>query len=391
MKEWMGQRIGELYPKLVETRRDLHRHPELGFEEVRTSKVVADWLRELGLEVETGIAKTGVVGRLRGAKSGKTVALRADMDALPIQDLKTCDYASTVPGVMHACGHDAHTTIVLGAATLLSELRDQLAGDVLFIFQPAEEGPGGAAPMIEAGVLDGVDMAFGIHMAPVAPAGIVAVSPGPAMASADEFTLTIRGKGGHGAYPHMAIDAIPIAAQVVTALQQVVSRAVDPTQTAVLSIGTIRGGTKSNVIADAVELTGTVRTFDPLLREEMPKRIESIASGIAASFGASAELDYQFKYPVLVNDREAVSLMRKVCIDMFGAARVLDAPPQMSGEDFAYFLQKVPGCFTFLGCKHPQPLVESYNVHHPAFDIDERVLPLGVQVLVAGVLAYLND
>ncbi|ARU61323.1 hypothetical protein CBW65_10175 [Tumebacillus avium] len=390
MKELIAQRLQELYPKLVETRRDLHRHPELGFQEVRTSGIVAEWLRGLGLEVETGIAQTGVVGRLRGGRPGKTVALRADMDALPIQDLKTCDYASQVPGKMHACGHDAHTTIVLGAATLLSELREQIAGDVLFIFQPAEEGPGGAAPMIEAGVLEGVDMAFGIHMAPIAPVGIVAVSPGPVMASADEFRLTIRGKGGHAAYPHMALDVIPVAAQVVTALQQIVSRAVDPTKTAVLTIGTIQGGTKSNVIADSVELTGTVRTFDPLLREELPKRIESIVSGIAAGFGASYELDYQFKYPVLINHGEAAQLMREVGVELFGEGRVLDVPPQMTGEDFAYFLQKVPGCFTFLGCKHPEPLVADYNVHHPAFDIDERVLPLGVQLLTAGVLTYLS-
>ncbi|ASS76634.1 hypothetical protein CIG75_17775 [Tumebacillus algifaecis] len=389
MKVLLEKRLSELYPRLVATRRDLHQHPELGFEEVRTSKIIAEWLTDLGLEVRTGIAKTGVVGRLRGAKQGKTVALRADMDALPIQDLKSCEYASKVPGKMHACGHDAHTTIVLGAATLLAELREELTGDVLFIFQPAEEGPGGAAPMIAEGVLEGVDMVFGIHMAPVAPAGIVAVSPGPAMASADEFTLRIKGTGGHAAYPHLALDAIPVAAQVVTALQQIVSRAVDPTQTAVLSIGTIQGGTKANVIADVVEMTGTVRTFDPLLREELPKRIESIASSIAAGFGASCELDYQFKYPVLINHPEATKLMREVAAEQFGAGRVLDAPPQMSGEDFAYFLQQVPGCFTFLGCKHPEPLVDSYNVHHPAFDIDERVLPIGVQLLTAGVLTYL--
>jgi amidohydrolase len=390
MRDRIAKRLAELYPRLVETRRDLHRHPELGFEEVRTSKKVSDWLKELGLEVQTGIAKTGVVGRLRGAKPGKTVLLRADMDALPIQDMKKCDYASTVPGKMHACGHDAHTTIVLGAATLLSELREQLAGEVRFLFQPAEEGPGGALPMMEEGVLEGVDIAFGVHMAPVAPAGFMAVSAGPVMASADEFSLTIRGRGGHGAYPHLAVDAIPIAAQVVTALQQIVSRTVDPAQTAVLSIGTIQGGSKRNIIADRVELTGTVRTFDPLLREEMPKRIESIVRGITEGFGASFELDYQYRYPVLINHKEAVAHMRAVGVELFGEGRVLDAPPQMSGEDFAYFLQKVPGCFVFLGCKHPNPLVDNCNVHHPAFDIDERVLAFGVELLTYGTLSYLS-
>ncbi|MBL0389333.1 amidohydrolase [Tumebacillus sp. ITR2] len=390
LRDQIASRIRDLHPQLVERRRDFHQHPELGFQEFRTSKIVADWLTELGLEVRTGVAKTGVVARLRGGKPGKTIALRADMDALPIQDVKTCDYKSTVPGTMHACGHDAHTTMVLGAATVLSELRDQLEGDVVFLFQPAEEGPGGAEPMIAEGALDGVDFILGQHMAPVYPAGYMAVAEREAMAAADEFTLRILGTGGHGAYPHMTVDALQISAQVITALQAVVSRQVDPLQSAVLTIGTINGGYRYNVIADVIEMTGTVRTFDGLLREEIPKRMEQIIDGITKAYGASYELDYQFHYPAVLNHKSAVDLMRSVATDVLGRERVLEAPPSMGGEDFAYFLQKVPGCFYWLGCKHPDPVHVGYNIHHPGFDIEEESLFYGVQLMVEGTLAYLK-
>ncbi|MGZ4163955.1 MAG: M20 metallopeptidase family protein [Tumebacillaceae bacterium] len=391
MRERIAKRIAEIQPKLVERRRDFHQHPELGFEEVRTSGIVAEWLTDLGLEVQTGIAVTGVVARLRGARPGKTVALRADMDALPIQDIKTCEYASKVEGKMHACGHDVHTTMLLGAATVLSELRDELEGDILFIFQPAEEGLGGGARMIEEGVLDGVDFILGQHMAPVAPAGVVAMAAGPSMAGADEFTLKIKGRGGHGAYPHMTVDAIQIAGQVITALQAIISRTVDAAETAVLSIGTIHGGYNSNVIADNVEMTGTVRTFNNLLREEIPRKIEAIVAGITSGYGATYELDYKYICPPLINDKDAAALVRRVAVDLYGPQRVLEAPPQMVGEDFAYMLQKVPGCFFFTGCKHPNPVQEGYNVHHPGFDIDENAMYFGVQMLVESAMAYLAE
>ncbi|HEU4962590.1 MAG TPA: amidohydrolase [Bacilli bacterium] len=391
MRDRIAQRVRALHPQLIEQRRDFHRHPELAFQEYRTSQVVAEWLMKLGLEVHTGIAQTGVVAKLYGARPGRTVALRADMDALPIQDAKSCLYASTVEGVMHACGHDAHTTMVLGAATVISELREELTGNVVFLFQPAEEGPGGAAPMIAEGALDGVDFILGQHLSPTLPVGYVGLTEGPAMAAVDEFQLKIRGVGGHGAYPHLAVDAVQIAAQVISALQGIVSRAVDPLQAAVLTIGTIQGGYGTNVIADLVEMTGTVRTFDGLLREELPKRMEAIIHGVTSGYGASYEFAYDFGYPALVNPRVGVDLMRQVATDLLGRQHVLDVPPSMGGEDFAYFLQKIPGCFSWIGCKHPQPLQEGYNLHHPGFDIDEEVLAVGTQLLVEGALAYLRQ
>lgn len=388
MREKIAKLTRELHPKLVERRRDFHRHPELSFEEYRTAGIVADWCRELGLEVQTGVAKTGVVARLRGAYPGKTVALRADMDALPIQDIKTCEYKSTIDGKMHACGHDAHTTMVLGAASVLSALKDELAGDVVFIFQPAEEGPGGAEPMIAEGALEGVDFILGQHMAPVLPVGTIGVSNGPAMAAPDEFFLKVKGVGGHGAYPHMTVDAVQIAAQVVTGLQAVVARQVDPLQAAVLTIGSIHGGVRTNVIADLVEMKGTVRTFDPFLREEMPRRMEAIINGITSGYGASYEFEYKKMYPALINPQEGYDLVKEFGNDVLGQGKVIDLPPSMGGEDFAYFLQKVPGCFYWLGCKHPQPIYEGYNIHHPGFDIDEESLFVGVRLLVEGTLAY---
>jgi len=391
MREQIAERIRVLHPQLVERRRDFHRHPELAFQEVRTSGIVAEWLQALGLEVRTGVAQTGVVATLRGAKPGPTVALRADMDALPIQDVKNCDYKSTVDGKMHACGHDAHTTMLLGAASVLAGLREELAGNVVFLFQPAEEGPGGAEPMIAEGALEGVDFILGQHMAPTMPAGMIGVCEGPAMAAPDEFKLVIKGVSGHGAYPHISVDAIPLTAQVITALQTIVSRTVDPLQSAVLSIGTINGGYGFNVIADRVELTGTVRTFDGLLREAIPQRMEAIIKGVTAAFGGSYELEYIYRYPPLINDAAACELVRRVGREVLGDDRVIDAPPSMGGEDFAYFLEKVPGCFYWLGCKHPQPVHEGYNLHHAGFDLDEEALFFGTQMLVEGTLAYLKE
>jgi amidohydrolase len=381
----LRERIDALYPSLVEVRRDLHRHPELGYEEIRTSRRIHEWLSRLGLEVRQGVARTGVVARLRGARPGRTVALRADMDALPIQDVKTCDYASTVPGKMHACGHDAHVAMALGSATILAELRDTLEGDVVFLFQPAEEGPGGAEAMIADGALDGVDFILGQHMLPLYPAGQLALSEGAALAAVDEFIIRIRGRGGHGGYPHLTVDTIPIAAQLVGALQTVVSRTVDPHQPAVLSIGMIQGGYNFNVIADVTMLKGTVRTFDPALRLEIRKRIETLVDGIVRTFGAQHELDYIHHYAPTINPPEGVSMMKQVAGEVLGAENVHVIPPSMGGEDFGYFLRRVPGCFYWLGCKHPEARQE-YNIHHPGFDIDERALAYGVQLYVEGVL-----
>jgi amidohydrolase len=403
MRDRILARLKELHPALVERRRDLHRHPELAFQEHRTSKIVEDWLRGLGIpaaDIRTGVAKTGVVARIRGRGNGlgtrRTIALRADMDGLPIEDAKAGKpevgaYASTVPGRMHACGHDGHVTMALGAATVLSELKDELPGDVVMIFQPAEEGVGGAEPMIEEGVLDGVDFILGQHMLPLYPAGDVVVSEGPAMAAADFFTLRVRGTGGHGAYPHLAVDAIQIAAQIVTALQSIVARSVDPLQAAVVSIGTIHGGYNFNVIADVVEMKGTVRTFDATLRDAIPARIEALAKGVAESFGGKAELEYKRHYPATINHDVGVSLLREVAGEALGQEHVRVVAPSMGGEDFSYYLQKIPGCFYFVGCRAEAPLDPKYNLHHPAFDIDERVLSVGARVFVDGAMKYLAE
>ncbi len=393
MRERVRARIEELHPQIVERRRDLHRHPELGFEERRTAGIVAEWLGALGLEVRAGVAGTGVVGRLRGlaTSSGarRTIALRADMDALPVQDKKRGPLASEVAGKMHACGHDAHTAMLLGAASVLAELRDELPGDVVFLFQPAEEGPGGAEPMIAAGALDGVDMILGQHCQPSLPVGEIGVSRGAALAATDAFELTIHGVGGHGAYPHLATDAIVVAAQVVMALQTIVARNLDPLASAVVTIGTIHGGYNFNVIADVVELRGTVRTLDPHLRDAMPARIEAIAAGVCAAHGARHELEYHRKYPPTINHEVGVALVRRVAGEVLGAANVRELPPSMGGEDFAYYLQEVPGCFYWLGARHPHPEQEGYALHSPHFDIDEEALKVGVQLLVEGALEHL--
>lgn len=393
MRERIAARVRELQPSMIERRRDLHRHPELAFEERRTSGIVAEELKKLGIETRAGVARTGVVGRIRGKGKGKTIALRADMDALPIQDAKVgrVDYASETPNKMHACGHDAHVTMLLGAATVLSEMRDDLAGDVVLLFQPAEEGVGGAEPMIAEGALDGVDFILGQHMMPLHPSGDITVTTGATMAAADAFVLRIFGRGGHGAYPHVSVDAVQIAAQVVTALQAVVARTVDPLQSAVLSIGTIHGGYNFNVIADVVEMKGTVRTFDPSLREAIPKRIETIARGIAEAFGGRAELEYKFHYPPVVNPEEGVAFLRAMASDVLGQEHVRLVAPSMGGEDFSYFLQKIPGCFYFVGCRAERPLDDRYNLHHPAFDLDERGLMVGARLYAEGAMRWLEQ
>jgi len=389
MTDPVAASVRAVVPRVIEQRRDFHRHPELGFEEVRTSGKVVEWCKALGLETANGIGRTGVIARLRGARPGKTVALRADMDALPIQEANQHDFQSTVPGKMHACGHDAHTAMLLGVASALTEHRDRIAGEVRFLFQPAEEGLGGAVPMIDAGALEGVDLVLGQHMGPTHPTGVIAVSQGPAMAATDFFTLKILGRGGHGAYPHLAIDTIPVAAQVIGALQTIVSRTVDPLQAAVVTIGTIKGGFRSNVIAPEVEMTGTVRTFDQGLRESMPLTIERIVRGIVDAHGARHVLDYTMNYPSVINDDDATQLLKAAAAEIVGQDHVKVIPPSMGGEDFAYYAERVPACFYWLGCRHPG-LAESPNIHSPDFDLDEDSLEIGMRVMARAALRFLG-
>ena len=387
------ERVQELSADLIALRRQLHERPELGFEEFETSRIVAERLRALGLEVRTGIAGTGVVALLRGARPGRTVLLRADMDALPIEEENEVSYRSHVAGVMHACGHDGHTAGLLTAATILSERRDRFAGTIVFCFQPCEEQPpGGAKPMIEAGILDdpAVDACFGLHLWQTLPVGTIGIVPGPAMANSDRFTITIQGRGGHAAQPHLTVDATVVASQIVVALQTIVARNVSPLQSAVVTIGSLRAGTVSNVIADSAELKGTIRTFDPDLRASLPRRVEAIARGIAEAMGASIEWDFLQGYPACVNDVAMASLAREVAAGIVGAEHVVQPDPTMGGEDFAYFLEQRPGCYWFVGTRNEERGLV-FGHHHPRFDIDETALPIAVESLVAVALRFLRD
>ena len=384
----------ELGPQVVADRRYLHQHPELGMQEENTARFVAEKLRALGLETTTGIAKTGVVGLLHGGKGpGKTVLLRADMDALPIDELNDVPYKSRTPGVMHACGHDSHTAILLGVATLLAERREEFGGTVKFVFQPSEEmPPGGAKPMIEEGVLENphVDAAFGIHIGQDLPVGTIGVCTGPTNAASDGFVATIKGSGGHAARPHGCVDPIVVAAQCIGALQTLVSREVNPLRQAVITVGSLHAGTVSNIIPEEAIMKATVRTFDEEVRQNLAERIPALIKGIASAMRAEADVQYRFGYPALVNDPAMTDLVREVAREVVGPGRVVEREPGMGGEDMAYFLQHVPGCFFRIGSRNPaRGLV--YGHHHPRFDIDdEGALPVGVAAIAAVALRYLN-
>lgn len=377
--------VDEFLPTLIALRRQIHRHPELGFQEHRTAALIASTLTALGISPCSGVAGTGVTAVLAG-QAGPTVAIRADMDALPIQEQNAVPYASTVPNVMHACGHDGHVATVLGAAMVLSKLAP-LPGTVKFIFQPAEEGPGGARPMIEAGVLQhpAVEAIFGLHLTNALPVGRIGVCYGQTCAATDEIKITVLGKGGHGAHPHQAVDAIVAAAQVVASLQTIASRQVDPLESVVVTIGTIAGGYANNVIADKVELHGTVRTLNEAVRTAMPEKIERIVRNVSAAYGADCRFEYLHGYPSLVNDQALTGLLESSAVKAIGRDNVVPYPPSMGGEDFAYFARAVPATFFRLGsgsaiCTHPG--------HHPRFDFAEEALGVGATVLVQAVLDY---
>ncbi|MBI2874553.1 MAG: amidohydrolase [Firmicutes bacterium] len=365
-------------------------HPETGFNELRTAEIVARVLRSLGFSVREKVALTGVVGILEGGCPGRTVALRADMDALPIQDVKEVPYRSTVRGVAHACGHDAHVAMLLGAAVILSRFRSELPGRFVLIFQPAEEGPGGALPMLEEGVLDHhrAEGIVALHVYNHLPAGHVGVRYGLSNAAVDNVQLEIMGSGGHGAAPHQGVDAVLLAARVVCALQTIVSRRVDPLDPVVLSIGTINGGYRENVLADRVSMTGTIRTLNEATRELLPGWIDDLVRGVAVSGGGDCRLEIKRSYPALRNDPALTSLVESTALEYFDSqglpgsdmVRVLEHP-SMGAEDFAYFADRVPGCFFRLGTS---PLDRpAHPGHHPAFDIDESALPVGSALLTA--------
>jgi amidohydrolase len=387
--------IDELVPDLVALRRDLHEHPELAFEEVRTSGIVAQRLHNLGLEVQAGIAKTGVVGLLRGGASqagAKTLAIRADMDALPIHELNEIDYRSTVDGKMHACGHDGHTAIALAVADILSKRRAELTGNVKLIFQPAEEGRGGAKRMVKEGVMEGVDGVIGLHLMSTYASGRVGVRAGPVFASADGFVLSVKGKGGHAAMPHGAVDPIVISAYIITALQTLISRESSPFSPAVITIGTIQAGIAFNVIPETVEMQGTMRTFSQEDREQLLRRMSEIAKGIASAMRGSCDVQV-FDGPLAcVNDASMTELVHEAAVASVGAGKVESSQEVMttSSDDMADFLKAAPGCYFIVGARNEQKGA-SYPHHHPRFNIDEDAMPIAVEVLARAALDFLKS
>lgn len=388
MKQTVEEMVEQLFPVMVERRRYLHQHPELSFHEVDTPRFIAERLKELGIEVRTGVGGRGVVGTIRGGQPGKTVALRADFDALPIQDEKEVDYRSTVPGVMHACGHDGHTATLLAVAEILVGQKEHLAGNVVLIHQHAEEVvPGGARDMIADGCLDGVDIIFGTHLWSTTKLGTIGYRVGPVMAAADKFELTLFGRGGHGAKPHETIDAVVLGATVVKELQSIVSRRLDPLQQAVLTIGTLHAGNTFNVIADSAELTGTIRTFDPLVADQIVKEMERTIKGVCDAAGATYTFRYERGYPAVVNHPAETELVRAVASDVVGADQVFEIAPTMGGEDFAYYLQQVPGTFFFTGAGDET----FYPHHHPKFDFEEQAMQYAARILIEATKRYLAE
>ncbi|WP_404275850.1 amidohydrolase [Exiguobacterium undae] len=388
MKQTVEEMVEQLFPVMVERRRYLHQHPELSFHEVDTPRFIAERLTELGIEVRTGVGGRGVVGTIRGGQPGKTVALRADFDALPIQDEKEVDYRSTVPGAMHACGHDGHTATLLAVAEILVGQKEHLAGNVVLIHQHAEEVvPGGARDMIADGCLDGVDVIFGTHLWSTTKLGTIGYRVGPVMAAADKFELTLFGRGGHGAKPHETIDAVVLGATVVKELQSIVSRRLDPLQQAVLTIGTLHAGNTFNVIADSAELTGTIRTFDPLVADQIVREMERTIKGVCDAAGATYAFRYERGYPAVVNHPAETELVRAVASDVVGADQVFEIAPTMGGEDFAYYLQQVPGTFFFTGAGDET----FYPHHHPKFDFEEQAMQYAARILIEATKRYLAE
>ncbi|QHT63998.1 amidohydrolase [Paenibacillus lycopersici] len=371
------------YPTMVAWRRYMHQHPELSFHEKETSRWIAQRLREIGCDVKEGVGGYGLVAAVRGDKPGPVIALRTDFDALPIQDEKAADYASKVPGVMHACGHDAHTATMLAIAAFYQANRDQLAGERRFLFQPAEEvSPGGAIGMIGEGAVQGVDAVYGVHLWTPFPYGTVASRSGPFMAAPDEIYIDIAGKGGHGALPHETVDAVLVGAAMVQALQTVVSRSVNPLDPSVVTIGSFHAGSTANVIAERCRLTGTVRTFTEDVRTLIRGRLETIVEHTAAMHGARATLEYRGGYPTVVNDAREADRFFGVAARTFGAEAVTESPLIMAGEDFSYYLREVPGCFMFVGAGNPA-CGATFPHHHPRFDIDERAMLMSAKLMVA--------
>ncbi|EPZ42206.1 M20 family metallopeptidase [Alicyclobacillus acidoterrestris] len=382
--------VQQIGGELVTWRRHLHQNPELSFEEAQTAQFVYDTLSTFpGLELSRP-TKTSVLARLKGAQPGPTLAIRADMDALPITEENDFEFISNTPGKMHACGHDGHTAMLLGTAKILSQLAVQIHGEIRFIFQHAEElFPGGAQEMVNAGVMEGVDAVIGIHLWSPLEVGKIAVRSGPFMAAPDTFYITIRGKGGHAAMPHTTVDPVVIAAQVVTNLQHIVSRNIDPLDPIVLSVTQFHAGTAHNVIPETVELNGTVRSFKPELRTEVPRLMEQIVKGVTEAHGATYEFRYEQGYRPVINDEAVTQRVRDALVEVFGEEVVIEGEPHMGGEDFSAYQSVTPGTFFNVGAGNVAKGIV-YPHHHPKFTIDEDALPIGVEAFVSIALKTLG-
>lgn len=386
MIEDLKKDVEKIKGQLIEWRRDFHRYPEIAFHEQRTSAKIREFLQKTGIPV-TPCAGTGLKAVLDGLPGGRTVALRADMDALPLKEEGDKEYISENPEAAHACAHDGHMAIIIGAAKILAQRKNKFKGKVVFLFQPAEElPPGGAKSMVEEGALDGVDAVFGLHLWQPLPTGTIGLVKGPMMAQADNFSIVVRGKGGHGSAPHLTVDPILVASHVVVNAQSVVSRSVDPLKPAVVSFGMVRGGTAYNIIPGEVTLNGTVRSFESSIQSLAEKRLKEIAEETCQAFGATAEFRYEKGYPALVNHGAMVDFVVDVARKTLGEDSVKSIDPIMGGEDFAYFLQKVPGAFLFFGMGDGT----KFPHHHPGFDIDEAALPKATLLMISIALHYLE-
>ncbi|RDI47864.1 M20 family metallopeptidase [Falsibacillus pallidus] len=388
MLNQLFQKLENHYSEMVDIRRYLHQHPELSFKEVNTAKYIADFYRDLGVDFREGVGGNGIVAKVKGANPGKTIALRADFDALPINEETGLPFQSLNPGVMHACGHDGHTATLLTLAKSIFELKDQLSGEYVFIHQHAEEyAPGGAIEMIKDGCLEGVDVIFGTHLWATVPFGVITTKSGPIMAAADRFEIVIQGSGGHGAQPHKTKDSVVIGSQVVASLQQIVSRRVNPIDSAVLSIGSFMADNAFNVIADTAKLIGTVRTFNEDVRDQIEEEMEKVVKGVCDMWGASYEYNFDRGYPAVVNHHEETEFLKDCARNVPEILQVEEAEPEMGGEDFAYYLQHVKGSFFFTGAK-PEGIEPPYPHHHPKFDFDEKSMLIAAKTLGHAALSY---
>jgi amidohydrolase len=388
--QMIPREVEELYEQLIAWRRDFHMHPELGFEEHRSAAIVASHLESLGYQVQTGIAHTGVVGLIEGPEPGPVVMARFDMDALPITEETGAEYASQTPGLMHACGHDAHIAIGLGVATLMARKQAEMSGSLKLVFQPGEEGMNGAEVMVKEGVLENPrpDVFLATHVWNDKPLGFIDVTPGAVMAAAEKWACTIRGEGGHGAVPHQATDPIVATAQVITALQTIVSRNTSPLETAVVTVGSVHGGDAFNVIPPLVEMNGTIRTYSPQVRELVLRRVHEIVEGVAAACGAQAELEIVPLTPAVINDAEVAKVARAAAEAVVGPEHISTGERTMGSEDAAFFMEEIPGCYFFLGSANAERGLDAPH-HNPRFDFDEAALPIGVAIMVHALSHYL--